>query len=72
MQNEFNLGRKCLTPAAAAEKLGRKKTWLYDKLKSDPTFPRPFTLGDKSGPVFLEHELDAWITTRAQTCRADS
>ena len=55
---------RCLKPAAAAAKLGRKTTWLYEKLKSDATFPRPVTLGDKSGPVFLEHELDEWLSAR--------
>lgn len=58
-----------LPPAAAAEKLGRKKTWLYEKLKNDPTFPRPATLGDKSGPVFLEEEIEAWMKSRIQAAK---
>lgn len=63
---------KFLPPAAAADKLGRKKTWLYDKLKHDPTFPRPVSLSDESGgPVYIEHELEAWMNSRIQACRGE-
>lgn len=53
-------GAKCLTPKQAYSKFSRQKSWLWDRLKSDPTFPRPLYLGPRA-PVFLEHELDAWL-----------
>jgi predicted DNA-binding transcriptional regulator AlpA len=53
-------GAKCLSPKQTYSKFSRKKSWLWDRLKSDPTFPRPLYLGPRA-PVFLEHELDAWL-----------
>lgn len=58
-------GAKCLSPKQTYTKFGRKKTWLWDRLKSDPTFPRPVYLGPRS-PVFLEHELDAWLDRQSE------
>ena len=60
-------GAKCLSPKEAHQKLARKKSWLWEKLKSDPEFPRPVYLGSR--PVFLEHELDAWLTRQALNSR---
>ncbi len=57
---EVPAGAKCLTPKQAYTKFARQKSWLWDRLKSDPSFPRPIYLGPRA-PVFLEHELDAWI-----------
>lgn len=49
-----------ITPKRAGEKLGRKKSWLWDRVKNDPTFPRPVYLGPRA-PIFIESEIDAYI-----------
>lgn len=57
-------GAKCLAPTKARAKLAdRGNTWLWDKVKNDPKFPKPIYLGGR--PVFLEHELDAYIRAEA-------
>ncbi|CAG4907425.1 helix-turn-helix transcriptional regulator [Paraburkholderia gardini] len=53
-------GARCLSPKQTYTKFSRQKSWLWDRVKNDPTFPRPLYLGPRS-PVFLEHELDAWL-----------
>jgi len=53
-------GTRCLTPRQTQNKFARQKSWLWDRLKNDPTFPRPIYLGPRA-PVFLEHELDDWL-----------
>lgn len=68
MQTNIPQGARCLKPKAAAEKLGRRDSWLWAKLKTDPTFPRPIYLSRKA-PVFLEHELDAWLASQVEQCR---
>ena len=54
------VGAKCLTPRQACEKLARRKSWLWDRIKSDPTFPRPIYLSSK-GPVLIEQDIDEWL-----------
>lgn len=68
MQTNTTQGARCLKPTAAAEKLGRGKSWLWDRLKHDPTFPRPVYLSPHA-PVFLEHELDAWLANQIEQSR---
>ncbi len=68
MQNNIPQGARCLKPKMAAEKCGRRDSWLWAKLKTDPTFPRPIYLSRKA-PVFLEHELDAWLARQAEQSR---
>ena len=53
-------GAQCLPPAKARAKFGKGNTWLWDKVKNDPDFPKPVYLGPKS-PVFIEQHLDAYI-----------
>jgi predicted DNA-binding transcriptional regulator AlpA len=55
----------CLSTNQVLEIVGRRRTWLYDTLKSDPTFPRPFTLGANSRQMrFYESEIRAWIESQ--------
>lgn len=68
MQNNIPQGARCLKPEKAAEKCGRRISWLWAKLKTDTTFPRPIYLAPKA-PVFLEHELDAWLASQAEQSR---
>lgn len=53
-------GARCLVPAKARAKFDKGNTWLWDKVKSDPDFPKPIYLGPKS-PVFIEQHLDEYI-----------
>lgn len=52
------------TPGEVMRRLKRGKTWLYGRLKSDPTFPKPFYLGPKE-PRFFQHEIDTWLAGHA-------
>jgi prophage regulatory protein len=56
-------GARCLSVRAASQKLGRSLSWTWARVKDDPTFPRPVYLAPNS-PVFLEHEIEAWLATR--------
>jgi prophage regulatory protein len=58
-------GARCLKRAETCRKFAKQKSWLWDRLKNDPTFPRPIYLGPKS-PVWLEHELDAWLSAQRE------
>ena len=53
-----------LSIARLCEKLPRKKSWIYERIKNDPTFPRAVPLGH--GRCWKEHEIDAWIMGQAQ------
>ena len=52
-----------LSPARVCEKFSRKRTWLYEQSRNDPTFPKFLRLG--KGPVWREHELDEWIVAHS-------
>ena len=60
-----------LRPPSAAKKLGVSLPTLWRIRKDDPTFPLPFRLGQssKSAVGFLEHEIDAWLKSRADKSR---
>ena len=58
-------GTKCLTPKNAWQKLDKKKSWFWDNVANDPTFPKLIYIGPRS-PVLLEHELDAWLGAQAE------
>lgn len=53
-------GAICLPPAKACAKFGRRNTWLWEKVKNDPDFPKPVYLGPRT-PVFIEQHLDEYI-----------
>lgn len=61
-------GTRCLSPKKSWQKFDHKKSWFWDKVKNDPTFPKPIYLGPRS-PVFLEHELDEWLGAQAGSSR---
>jgi predicted DNA-binding transcriptional regulator AlpA len=48
-----------LSIARVCDKLSRKKSWTYDRIKNDPTFPRPIHLGKRK--AFIESQVDAWV-----------
>jgi predicted DNA-binding transcriptional regulator AlpA len=53
---------RALCAKEVCSKVGRKKTWLFERLRNDSDFPRPRYLGGR--PVWFEHELDAWLVAR--------
>jgi predicted DNA-binding transcriptional regulator AlpA len=56
-------GAKLLSPKSTHEKFGRRKSWLWQILRDDPSFPRPVRLNGR--PLWIESELDAYIATMA-------
>lgn len=69
--NSIPAGARGLSIKDAGAKFGRGKSWVWDKIKNDPAFPRPVYLGPKA-PVLLEHELDAWLAALVRTSRGES
>lgn len=59
-------GTTCLTIPKAGAKLCKSKSWVWERIKNDPGFPKPIYIG---GPVLLEHELDAWLATQVEKSR---
>ncbi|CAJ2771548.1 prophage CP4-57 regulatory protein (AlpA) [Burkholderia pseudomallei] len=48
------------------ERMNLSRAMLYVLMSTDPTFPRKIKLTARS-IGFLESEVDAWITSRAQS-----
>ncbi len=57
-----------LSIARVCDKLSRKKSWVYDKLKNDVTFPKALRLG--SWPVLIESQVDEWVLLQAASAPA--
>jgi predicted DNA-binding transcriptional regulator AlpA len=53
------IGTRYINPKALCTKFSRGKSWIYDLMKKDPTFPRPLRVGN--WPLWVEHEVDAWM-----------
>lgn len=68
--NSIPSGTRGLSIKDAGAKFGRGKSWVWDKIKNDPTFPRPVYLGPKA-PVLLEHELEAWLAALVRNSRGE-
>lgn len=69
METTIPKGAVAETISDVMRRLGRKKSWLYDRIKTDPSFPRPFYLGPRE-PRFFQHEIDAWLKAKADEYRA--
>lgn len=55
-------GDSLIKPAdCARQRFGRSARWIWLKLKTDPTFPRPVYLDGKS-PSFISREIDEYLT----------
>jgi len=52
-------GNRYLSIQRVCDKLSRQKTWLYDQVKNDPTFPRPLRINGRQ--VFVEQQIDNWV-----------
>lgn len=65
MDTSFPPGAILLTYAQARERLGHEgKSTFHDRLKRDPTFPRPIYLSEREPRIFA-HELDRWMADLA-------
>lgn len=60
------LGAKCLSIKKSREKLSKGNSWIWDRIKNDPTFPKPIYLSPRS-PVLIEQQLDEWLEQRANS-----
>jgi len=67
------VGIRCVVPAEACKKFGKRKTWLWEQVRDNPAFPKPFRLTESSKTtVFLERELDDYIARRIAASRGES
>lgn len=66
MKQAITPNTKVATTADVCAQLRKGKTWLWGRLKTDKSFPRPFYLSPRE-PAWLQHEIDAWITAQAAT-----
>lgn len=53
---------KYLTIQLLGDKLSRQKTWIYDRVKNDPTFPRPKVIAGRQ--QWSDDEIDAWVAAQ--------
>jgi len=56
---------RCLNVNEVAAKLGSSDQFVWIKVRTDPTFPRPLKTGPKS-TRWLEHQLDAWLLAQLE------
>lgn len=49
---------------SVCKRLRAGRTWVYSRLKNDPSFPRPFYVSPRE-PRFLKSEIDSWISNQA-------
>jgi predicted DNA-binding transcriptional regulator AlpA len=68
MSETTTASNRYLSIPRVCDKLSRKKTWVYDRVKNDPTFPRPLKLG--AWQVFIESQIDEWVMLQAQQRQA--
>lgn len=58
---------RSVSVVATSKWLGTSRSTLYEILKKDPTFPRPFKLGHRT--FFVESELEAWLQSKVEESR---
>ena len=61
-------GTRCLSIPKCGEKLSRGKSWVWEKIKNDQSFPKPIRLAGGM-QVLLEHEVDSWLMKQVQNSR---
>ena len=66
MKQNTTPSAKVATTADVRAQLRKGNTWLWGRLKTDPTFPKPFYISPRE-PMFLQQEIDAWIAAQAAT-----
>lgn len=50
-------------------KTGLSRSTIYERVKKDPSFPQPISLGSRA-IGFIDAEVDQWIESRINTSRA--
>lgn len=51
-----------LSISRVGDKLSRRKSFIYERIKRDPSFPKPIRLDGR--PLFRESEIDAWVLSK--------
>lgn len=74
MENRTNGPLRILRMRDITGKLGLGRSAIYDRLdpkspRYDPTFPKPFTLGDGRAVGFIEGEVDSWLSLQISKSR---
>lgn len=57
-------GAICLTASLVKKKLACGNTWLWERVKNDPDFPKPVYLGPHR-PMWIEQQLDDFLRRKA-------
>lgn len=65
MQSNLPNGARLESRKEILARIGRGNTWLWARLKTDPTFPRPVYLSPRE-PQFFQHEIDDWLSKLAE------
>jgi prophage regulatory protein len=55
--------------AEVLRQTGLSHTGLYERMKSDPEFPRPLRLGHRTN-VFSERQIQRWIRAKLEAAAA--
>lgn len=63
-----NITPAVLRPTEAARYIGMSLPSFWRFAKNDPTFPRPFRLGEKSAAV-MRADLDDWLASRRRAAQ---
>jgi predicted DNA-binding transcriptional regulator AlpA len=59
--SRVQLTDRLLKPSTLCERLDRGKTWLWDKVKNDPIFPKPVYRDGMC--FFIERELNRFLAS---------
>jgi prophage regulatory protein len=59
MLHENKNAIRLITIGEVCEKIRVKKSWLYERMKNDPDFPKKVKVGGSTR--FVEQEVDNWI-----------
>ena len=61
--------RRLISMRETYERLGCSRTTIYKQIDTDPTFPRPLKVGNRT--VFAEHLLNEWIDAQIARSRGE-
>ena len=62
MNRQATQTRRIIRPQTAMNRAGISRTTFWRRVKSDPTFPKPFRLGTGARAVgMFEDEFDSWL-----------
>ena len=58
-------GANFLKPSSLCAKLDRSRSWLWNRVKTDPSFAEALVYIDDRSPVFVEEKIDEWVAEQA-------